>query len=279
MLEAPALFRTRYQDEFIRDFERGLNGSQLLATVNRRGTVQGSTVKFDVIDPGGEMVSKGPDGKIPRQQLGLSQVTATWEQKYAPYEFDNFDVWRGNPNSVRAAQETGLTAAARYQDQGIIDQLDTATNNMGAAATLSTKAEAQEWVETLAANDVNITPDNVFAVVTLRAWSQLGRIPEFYNADFTDVKVMDGFYSVRFKDFLGVRWIAHNGLTGRGTASAKCYLYHRQAVANMTDAPKTHIYEDNDDNTGMWHRIRQANKLCLQRGVIQYLHNDTTPLS
>lgn len=281
MLEAPNIFRTRHTDEFNYDFERGAGGSKLMATVNRRGTVKANTVTFDVVDPGDEMVEKGRDGVIPASDLGLSQVSTTFTRRYKKFKLDDFDAWRANPNMTQAMNERGLAAAWRYVDQAIVDQLDTATTNMGAAAILSTLAEVSEWVETLANNDVDIDNDNVFGVVTHRAWSQMLRIPEFKSSDYTEVKVMDGAYSVKMKNFLGVNWTKWNGLTGKQTASAKCYLYHRSAIGHMLEGtPKVQYFDGTEnDYAGVWYRVTQASKLLLQRGVVQYLHNDTTALT
>lgn len=281
MLEAPNVFRDRFTDELHFDFER--DGSTLELTVNNKGTVQGDLVYFDIVDPGDEMVEKGRDGLIPNSDLGLSQVSTQWTQRHKKYRIDNFDKWRANPNMVSAMQKRGVGASKRRIDQLIIDQLDTATNNMGAATILSTLAETQEWIETLALNDVPIEEGNhdVFALVTLRAWGQLQRIPEFKSADYTDIKVMDRAYSRRMKHWLGVNWMTHNGLTGKGTASAKCYLYHRSALGFMLNGPPTPIFFDNSEHAygGVRFEVTGASKLLLQRGVIQFLHNDTTALT
>lgn len=282
MLEAPNLFRTRYTDEFVMDFERGVSGSKLLATVNTRGTVQGDTVKFDLVDPGDEMVEKGRDGRIPASDLGLSQLTATWKRRHKKFQIDDFDVWRGNPNSVKAMQERGLAACNRQIDQTIVDQLDAATNACASPTILSTLAEVSKWVETLANNDVDIDDGNVFGVISHRAWSQMLRIPEFKSSDYTEVKVMDRAYSVKMKTFLGVNWMKWNGLTGKTTSSSKCYLYHRSAIGHMLveKVPQPIFFtNDEDEYAGVRYRVTDAAKLCLQRGVIQYVHNDTTALT
>lgn len=279
MLEAPNVFRDRFTDEYKYDFER--DGAKLLACVSSQGVVNGDLVYFDVVDPGDEAVEKGRDGRIPSSDLGLSQVSTQLQNHHKKYRIDDFDKFRANPNTVTAMQMRGRGAINRKIDQIIIDQLDTATNNMGSATILSTLAEISEWVETLSLNDVEIDSGQVCGVVTHRAWSQMLRIPEFKSADYTEVKVADRYYSVKAKNFLGVNWMMYNGLTGRGTASAKCYLFHKSAIGHMFDGLPSPIFFDNKEDaySGVRFEVKHCAKLLLQRGVIQFLHNDTTALT
>ncbi len=280
MLEAPNVFRDRFTDELHMDYER--DGSTLELTVNNQGTVQGDLVYFDIVDPGDEMVEKGRDGKIPTSDLGLNQVSTAWTQRHKKYRIDNFDKWRANPNMVSAMQKRGLGASHRRIDQLIIDQLDTGSVS-GGSGILSTLAEVQEWVETLADNEVPITEGNndIFGVVTLRAWGQMNRIPEFKSADYTDIKVVDRMYSRKFKHWLGVNWITHTGLTGKKTNAAKCKLYHRSALGFMLNGKPNPIFFDNTEDAygGVRFEVTGASKLLLNRGVATYTHDDTQALT
>lgn len=279
MLEAPTIFRDRFTDELHQDFER--NGAKLLACVSNQGVVQADTVYFDIVDPGDEAVEKGRDGRIPTSDLHFSQVSTTLQNHHKKYRIDDFDKFRANPNTVKAMQARGVGAINRKIDQIIVDQLDTATNAAGSPTILSTLAEISKWVELLALNDVEIDSGNVFGIVSFRAWSQMLRIPEFKSRDYTDIKVTDQAYSVKMKEFLGVNWMMYNGLTGRGTSSSKCYLFHKAALGHMFDGAPNPIFFDNTEDaySGVRFEVKHCAKMLLQRGVIQYVHNDTTALT
>ena len=279
MLEAPNVFHDVFTKEFKYDFER--DGPKLLNCVSSQGVVNGDLVYFDVVDPGDEAVEKGRDGRIPSSDLGLSQVSAQLQNHHKKYRIDDFDKFRANPNMAQAMQMRGKGAIVRKIEQLIVDQLDTATANMGAATILSTLAEISEWVEALSLNDVEIDSGQVTGVVSHRAWSQMLRIPEFKSADYTEVKVADRYYATKAKQFLGVNWIMYNGLTGRGTAAAKCYLFHRSAIGHMFDGLPSPIFFDNKEDaySGVRFEVKHTAKMLLQRGVIQFVHNDTTGLT
>lgn len=269
-------FRTQFNDEFVMDFDRA--PPRLKMCVNSRGVVGAETIKFDVVDPSQGVVQKGRDGKIPQVQLGLSQVSALNEKIYSgKFMESNFDLFRGNPNMKSAMRERGITAIGKGVDQKIIDTLDSSSVELsGTAGTLSTLGEVSKWLAVLWNKDIPDDDGNVFAVVTKNASLQLNRIDEFKSADYIDVKISEQAPLARVKRWQGVNWISHNGLTGRGTASAKCYLLHKSAIGHMLSGdPESHMFTDDDDNFGMWFAAVHAAAVCLPRGIVRYLHDDT----
>lgn len=278
-----ATFRTKYADEFKMDYE--ISMAQLLRCVRSDGIINGDQCKFDVVDPGEEAVKKGRDGKIPTLQLGLSQVTATLDQDHAKYKIDNFDVFRGNPNVRTAMNVRGRNAINRKINQVIIDQLDTATNviNSGAAAALSSLAVVSSILKDLMGRNVPIGDGDVWGLITPNAWLQMCRITDFKSSDYVnDTGIVSkgppgagSGYEVR--RWMGVNWMVCNQLTGVGTASAKMYVFHKTALAHMIDGEPSPILFDNTEDaySGVRFEVTHCAKMCLQRGVSQYLHDDT----
>ncbi len=275
-------FRTQYSDEFKLDYE--IDQAQMLRCVNSNGVIHGDIAKFDVVDVGEEAVKKGRDGKIPTLQLGLSQVSATLDQDHAKYRIDNFDAFRGNPNTRAVMNMRGKAAINRKINQVIIDQLDTATNqvsNTGAAA--SSLGVIMSILAKLGARDVPVGDGDVWGIISFNMWGQMNRITEFKSSDYvTDAGIVQkgppgagSKYEVR--RWMGVNWMICNQLTGKGTNAAKCYVFHKSAVAHMFDGEPSPILFNNDEDaySGVRFEVKHTSKLCLQRGVEQFLHDDS----
>ncbi len=271
------VLRTQYQSEWVQDFER--TKAKLRQCVMSTGVPGAETVYFPVIMPGDEAVEKARDGSVPTSDLDLEKVAATVRKHHKKYRIDNFDAFRAMADVRQGMSIRGIPAINRAIDRIIIQQLDTATTNMGAATILSTLAEVQEWTETLWNADVPDDDGKVWGLVTRRAWNQMMRINEFKSMDYTTQKVVDT--AIAYKSWMGVKWMVHNGLTGRGTASAKCYIFHESAVGHMINGdPRAVLFQnEEDDYFGVRFEVMHAAKLILQTGVVQYLHNDTTALT
>src|SRR3546814_2941377 len=86
-------------------------------------------------------------------------------------------------------------------------------------------------------------------LLTPRQWSIALTIAEFASADFVgdDLPYMQ---RNRTRSWLGVNWMRHTGLPGKGTASAVCFTYHKNALGHGSGADVT------SDIT--WHGDRAA---------------------
>jgi hypothetical protein len=259
------------------DFDR--TQALLRQTVRSDGLAMADTIKFDVVDPADTANTRGRDGKIPVSQLGLSQVSTTSKEYFKKFSIDNFDLFRANPNTRNAMIRRGVGAINKSIDQVIIDELDTTSVQVsGSAAALNSLAQVSSWITILLGKDVP-RDGNLWAVITPNAEFQLLKIAEYKSADFIlwENKPVAQDVVPGFRTWLGVKWIVHTGLTGRGTSSAKMYMYHTSALGHMIDGePESHpYYYEPEDRYECWVRARHAAKVVLPRGVCQYLHDDT----
>jgi hypothetical protein len=128
-------------------------------------------------------------------------------------------------------------ALGRKVDDQITTVLDT-TGQAVITLTVTSKATilatAVEFVEAAWANDVP-NDGQVYAVVTARYWSQLMLIDQFQRAEYVgaDGQVFRQGPAIgrgRWKDWMGVKWKMQTGLPGAGTATAKCFVYHKMAL-------------------------------------------------
>lgn len=277
-----SVFRTLYTDEFKVDFE--VEEAMLRKCVHSNGVIMADVVKFDVVSTSEEAVQKGRDGLIPSLQLGLSQVSATLEKWHAPYRIDNFDVFRANPNVRSMMSQKGRAAINRKINQLIIDQLDTATNSAGTINGLSTLAGVSTWLNPLLERNVPVGDGKMWGLVTPACWMQMLRINEFKSSDFIDDKpigkgpAVNGRPSYQVRHWMGVNWMVCNQLTGAGTATANCYIFHESVIGHMISGDPAPVLFNNEehDYTGVRFEIMQAAKLCLNNGVQKMVHNDDT---
>jgi hypothetical protein len=274
-------FRIQYQDEFKMDYER--NQSILRMTVNTNATLIGSELRWDRVDAGDQAQERGRDGKLPVSQLGLAQVPATVREFYKKYRSDSFDILRANKNTRTAQYKRAIGSVNRSIDSIIIAALDaTSTQVSGSGAALSTFAAVEDWLVRLYENDVQPTED-IYGIVTPRAFSQMKRIPEFKNKDFVveQIFVNGTPNSMKVWPWNGVKWVVHNGLTGRGTNNAPCYLYTRDALGHGLDGdPVTHVgWDEGEDQYFTWARARHAAVAVLPRGICRFRHDDTAALA
>ena len=272
-------FRTMFNNEFKEDFER--DKPILPQTVRSDGLQAGSTIKWDVIDPSDQAETRTRDGDIPESQLGLSQVSGTVKEHFKKYRIDSFDDFRGNPNVRMMMAKKARLSIYKAVDQEIIDALDAGTLaiNSGNAIGFHLLSTFLTWTTTLWANEVP-NDGQVWGALTPKAEAQMMRIEEYKNSRYVSMQpAKEGQRTVGqgFREWLGVKWFVHTGLTGIAGATAKCYIYHSSAVAHqMAGEPAVHpYYLEEQDRHECWARAWHVGKTVLNRGIIRAVHDDT----
>ncbi len=282
-----ATFRTMYNDEFRFDFERDV--AKLRLGVRSDGLQRGNSVKWDVVDPGDIANTRSRGGNIPISELGLSQVTGAPAEVFKKYRIDSFDEFRNNPNVRSAMSKRGISSINRAIDQVIIDAMDASSTAITAstdgasnqAVSLSTLARVNHWMSFLLSNDVPFGDGEIFAAISVKAALHIQRIAEFKSIDYVDMKVMPDAPATRVMRWQGVNWLPHNGLTGKGTAACKMYMWHKSALAHqISGEPESHpYYYEPEDRFECWFKVMHVAKTVLSRGIVQFYHDDTLALT
>jgi hypothetical protein len=274
--------RTKYNDEFKYVYDR--KASYLKQTTNSQGVQNGSTVVWDVVGASDAANVRTRDGLIPVSQLGLSTATGTLEEHFKKFNIDSFDLFRANPNTRTAQATNGVGSINKAIDQAIIDQLDASSNaiNSGNAIDFGVKSTFLTWTTALQNSDVP-WDGRIWGVLTPNAWAQMETINDFVSIDFNAMKpLVEGAPPPGvFREWMGVKWIRHTGLTGKGGATAKCYIYHEDAIGHQINGePQTHMYyEDEEDRYGTWVKVIHVAKLILTTGVYRAVHDDTAAIA
>lgn len=276
---------TQYRDELVAEFEE--KKSWLASCTVGEAVIKGNQAVFLVAGSGGATaVSRGLNGLIPARADSNTQNTISLTEFHDLVRKTSFNVFESQSDQRRLMQETTRMVLNRRIDQTIVDALDTATNTLGAAATISLAKIAQAKV-TLGENEVPTEEeDNMFAVCTPAVEGYLMQTTEFTNADYVEMKYLDG-PTRRMRRWAGFNWIFHPNLTGVGTASEKCYFFHRNAIGSIYDSrPSVKKggmnmegldvqigYEGEQDYS--WARASTfiGAGLLQQSGIVQFLHN------
>ncbi len=132
-----------------------------------------------------------------------------------------------------------------------------------------------EW--TLIENEVQVEDENnMWAVATPAVRGYLTQIPEFSSVDYVEMKTLSGAVK-RVMRWAGFNWIFHPNLTGVGTASEKCYFFHRDAIGSAFDTGEglsTAIgYDEEQDYSFARCSSFTGAKMLQQTGIVQMLHD------
>jgi hypothetical protein len=265
----------QYRQELVGAFEEG--ASWLRQTTVTEAVIKGNQATFLVAGSGGAAaVTRGVNGLIPARPDDMTQTTATLVEWHDLVRKTRFNIFQSQGDQRRLMQETTRKVLNRRMDADIVAQLDTATNNLGAATTFSLSIAAKA-VTTLGENEVPVEEeDKMWAVATPAVRGYIMQMPEATKIDYVEMKMLSGA-AKRVMRWAGFNWIFHPNLTGVGTSSEKCYFYHRDAVGSAFDSGEglnTAIgYDDEQDYSYARASSFTGSKLLQQTGIVQFLHD------
>lgn len=272
---ADTAFQTQYRQEFVHGFED--MQSRLRSCVVTEAMIKGNQATYLVADSGvtTTAVTRGVNGLIPARADNLNQFTATLAEWHDLVRKTGFNVFASQGDQRRIMQETTMAVINRKIDDDIIAQLDTATVDTGAAVTASVDLVIKAKVILGNAFVTTEDEDNMFGLISPAFDGYLMQAPEYARADYVDVKAFTG-PTRKFRRWAGVNWIVHPRVTGVGTSSEKCYLFHRNAIGQAVDkgGMATPIgYDEEQDYSWARCSMFMGSKLLQNTGVCQMLHN------
>jgi len=171
-------------------------------------------------------------------------------------------------------QQTSMAVMNRKIDSDIITVLDTATIGTTVAQEANVNT-VQRAIAELGNNNVKVEDeDAMFGLVTPAFYAALSQAAEWSSSDYVDQKWFANRNS-RLIRWNGINWIRHSGLTGLGTASEKCYIYHKDAIGHAMDKSRvesvpgtnTEQHYDYVRTTGFFGSIMLENS-----AIVQILH-------
>lgn len=273
-------FQIQYRSEFIAGFEQHV--SLLSQAVTNEAVIKGNQAVFLVADSGAATaVTRGVNGLIPARADNLNQSTATLGEWHDLVRKTNFNVFASQGDQRRIMQMTSMGVINRKIDSDIIAELDAgATLHAGSTAATGSLNLVMR-AKTILGNNKVALGKNIFGLITPAFEAYLMQTKEFGNADYTGGNLPftnppdfdDAPTTFRWA---GVTWIVHPGLTGAGTASEKCYVFHKSAIGHAVDTKgiQTPVgYDEEQDYSWARSSLNMGTKTLQTAGIVQVLHD------
>lgn len=274
---ADTAFQIQYRQEFIQGFEQ--TQSLLRGTTVTDAVIKGQQAVFLVADSGdATAVTRGVNGLIPARGDNLQQNTCTLGEWHDLVRKDNFNVFASQGDQRLIMQKTTMAVINRKIDSQIITELNTATNDTGAAVTgsisLLTKAQV------ILGNNAVPWDNWITLLCTPALLGYLRQAPEFSNFQYVNNKPYEMGPDWRDQP-VAYRWdnmmiISHPNLPGAGTNAEKCFMYHRNAIGHAADTKgmQTPVgYNEEQDYSFARASMYMGAKLLQNSGVCVINHD------
>lgn len=271
-----------YSMEYIEGFER--RGSLLRQTVTTETMKRGNQFVFVVEDSGNATATtRGLDGNIVPRSMNNNQVTLTlteWNDLPRMTGFNIFGHQAGAQQRM-AMYNTSYKVIARTVENEIITALATATTGPSGTAVDDALGLVTQGLVNLGNNFVPIDDGQVYLACTTGFISALQRTKEFSHAEYVSMKKWDdGVASDKMMwKWNGINLFIQNGLSGVGTSSATCFLYHKSAIGHAIDNENFSAfvgYDEEQDYSWVRCSAFSAAGLLQNTGVQKLLFNDAS---
>jgi len=265
---------TQFRQEMILSFEQDM--SLLATTVTREAVIKGNTATFLIAGTGGATaVTRGVQGLIPARNNDLTQTSATLVEWHDLVQVTNFNIFQSQGDQRRVMQKGVMNVINRKMDQDILTELANATQDAGAAATLSL-SKVMHAVAILGNADVPVQEeDNMFGVISPAGYAYLMQTKEFASADYVEVKPFAGPIRT-YRRWAGINWIMHPNLSGAAGAAELCYVYHRNAIGQAVNTGEMDVQIGvNEEQAYSWARasVFMGSKILQNTGIVKITHD------
>lgn len=268
---ASTAFQTKYRQEFIAGYEQ--HESLLRQAVTTEADVQGNSAVFLVADSGSAAATtRGVDGLIVARADNLTQSTATIAEWHDLVRRTRFNIYASQGDGARIMQATTRGVLNRKIDSDILAQLELGTQDLGTATTAS--LDWIMWAQAILGNNAVPSDGNVTAVISPSCRAYLMQVKEFASADYINNKPFSG--QLEMFRWAGVNFIVHPNVTGKGTSSEKCIMFHKDAIGHAFDTSQLDIAVGYDEEQSYsWARASafMGSKLLQNTGVVVMLHD------
>lgn len=264
----------QYRQAMVDQFEQ--KSSVLRSVCTKEAVRNGNQATFLVAGANGDTaVTRGTNGQIPYGNPQNTQTTITLVEKHAPYELTGFNIFASQGDQAAIMRQASVSVINRDMDLTILAALASATIDTGASTTATVDMVLDSLAE-LGNNDVPTEEaDNMFAIITPSFMSYLMRLTEFSNADYVDFKTYSGAIRKMLR-WAGVNWIQSSRITGLGTSTELCYMFHRSAIGYAVSLGEESIaigYDAKQDTSWSRASIFHGATILQNSGIVQMKHD------
>jgi len=267
-------FQTMYRQEFIAKFEQRV--SLVRKTVTTEAEVNGNTAVFLTAGSGSATAkTRGANGLIPARADDLTQSSATLVEWHDLVRKNNFNIYAGQGKQREIMQMTTMAVVNRKIDSDIITALETGTQYAGLVGVTATLALVMKAKAILGNADVPYD-GNISMLITPAFEAYLMQTREFASAEYVNNKPFENGMTL-FR-WAGINFIVHPNLTGAGTATEICLMYHKDAIGHGCDKESVMTavgYDDEQDYSYARCSTYMGSKLLQNTGIVQVRHDGT----
>ena len=267
-------FQTMYRQEFIAKFEQRV--SLVRKTVTTEAEVKGNTAVFLTAGSGSATAkTRGANGLIPARADDLTQSSATLVEWHDLVRKNNFNIYAGQGKQREIMQMTTMAVVNRKIDSDIITALETGTQYAGLVGVTATLALVMKAKAILGNADVPYD-GNISMLITPAFEAYLMQTREFASAEYVNNKPFENGMTL-FR-WAGINFIVHPNLTGAGTATEICLMYHKDAIGHGCDKESVMTavgYDDEQDYSYARCSTYMGSKLLQNTGIVQVRHDGT----
>ena len=292
---------TTISTAFIGDYNKDVHlvfqreGSMLRPSVYTKDGIVGSVAYFEKLGTG-VATTKSRHGEITPMNATHTQPSCTLADFYAGDWVDLLDEAKTNIDARMAYAKSGAYSLGRKVDSQITTVLDSTSQSTVTIAVTSAAAIQAGVITFVEALDSNSVPNDGerYGAVSPRMWAQAMTVESFASADYVGANGLpftEGAPGHRkWKDWMGVKWCMHPALPGKGTSTAKHFVWHKSAVGYATGKHAGNVAA-NDSVTAdiTWHGDRASHfinhmmsgqaVMIDDTGVIEANSNDTTAVA
>lgn len=269
---AETAYTIQYRSEYIPGFEQ--TKSLLEMSVTHEAVIKGNQATFLVADSGSATTTtRGVNGRIQARGDNLSQPVATLTEEHDLVEKTGFNVFASQGDQRRIMQQTSMGTVNRKKDQQILTALSAATQTQGATATASLAMFARS-IAILGNNAA--AEGGVSAVISYAAFAYLLQATEFTNVQYVDQKSLVNSVALNAFRWMGIDFIVHPNIAGKGTNAETLYVYNKSAIGHATDIAGMQVYAGYDEEQDYsWARcsMYMGAKLLQNSGVVKITHD------
>lgn len=292
---------TSIPDSFVQSYSKMAHlvfqrpGQFLKEAVRFEDGIVGKSHTFQKIGSG-TATTKARHGNVVPMDLDHTPVTATLVDFFAPEYVAPHDIMRILHDEESAVMRSGLYALGRKIDSQITTILDSTTQSTVSWTVTSSAAVRNSMLQMCEALDANEVPDDGqrYGALTPRAWSQAMTVQEFASADYvgpSGLPYTEGApIHARWKYWNGVMWKQHAGLPGKGTATAKVFVWHKTALGYAAGSLESNVASSDTVTAKVdwvaekyeWlinHTMAGGGVMIDDQGVIEGNLNDTTAIA
>lgn len=281
---AATAFATQYRNEFVMGFAQ--RQSLLRMTCTTEAVTKGNSAVFAVSANTDTASTRGVNGLIPYGQNSLSQVTATLVETHGARKVTGFNVFASQGNQASLLQTECMAIINRDIDSKILTEMATGTLETGTATTASMTLILKAWVHLLNGGVPN--DGQIFAAVSPAFLGYAMRMPEFSSAKYVTVQpyvsppapsantaamsaMGTGWY-----EWMNIKWIVHPNISGIGTSTERCFMYHRSAIGHAVNTNEMDVrvgYDDEQDYSWSRATVYHGAKILQDTGIVEMTHD------